>query len=73
MVKRLYFYHKRGVLVEKIFPDDQWQKNEVKMLDDYFMEHILSELVFPVQVFFSNFFCQTFIIIRSVYLKPIFL
>ena len=38
----------KGVLVERILPDKQWQENIAPKLDDYFMEQILPELVCPV-------------------------
>ena len=37
----------KGVLVERILPDKQWQENEAIKLDNYFMDHILQELIYP--------------------------
>ena len=41
------FLHLKGVLVERILPDKQWQENEATKLDNYFMDHILQELIYP--------------------------
>ena len=44
-------YTPKGVLVECIHPDKQWQENIAPRLDNYFMDHILPELVYPVRYY----------------------
>lgn len=40
-------YTTRGVAVERIYSDSQWQQIFVPQLDNYFFEHLLPELVHP--------------------------
>ncbi len=40
-------YTLKGVLIERIFPDKQWQENEAVQLDCYFIDHMLQELIYP--------------------------
>ena len=39
-------YTMKGVLVEHILPDKQWQENEAIQLDCYFIDHMLQELIY---------------------------
>ena len=39
-------YTMKGVLVERILPDKQWQENEAIQLDSYFIDHMLQELIY---------------------------
>lgn len=42
-------YTSKGILVERIYPDKKWQETDAIKLDNYFMDHILKELVYPTQ------------------------
>ena len=58
----------KGVFVERIYPDDHGRRIEAKMLDDYFMEHILPELVtfFLLPTFRSDqVFCSSLLFVRT--------
>lgn len=40
-------YTTKNVGVERIYPDERWQSEEVARLDNYFHEYILPEIVCP--------------------------
>ena len=40
-------YTSKGVVVERILPDKQWQEECIPKLDKYFFDHILPELIDP--------------------------
>uniref|UniRef100_A0A1X7SGF2 YqaJ viral recombinase domain-containing protein n=1 Tax=Amphimedon queenslandica TaxID=400682 RepID=A0A1X7SGF2_AMPQE len=40
-------YSTKGISVQRIFPDNDWQETSCLKLDDYFLNHILPELVYP--------------------------
>ena len=47
-------YISKGVVVERILPDKQWQEECIPKLDKYFFDHILPELIDP-PVFIYNY------------------
>ena len=38
----------KGILVEQIYPDQEWEQKCIPQLKEYYFKHILPELVYPM-------------------------
>ena len=41
-------YTTKGILVERIYPDQEWEQKCIPQLKEYYFKHILPELVYPM-------------------------
>ena len=41
-------YTTKGILIERIYPDSKWIESSIPELNDYFENHMLPEIVYPI-------------------------